>query len=47
MSGYTDKGVGEEHAIQDGTVFLQKPFTPEMLAKAVREALGRNRRGMT
>jgi len=33
MSGYTD------HTLGDGSLFLQKPFTPETLARAVRAAL--------
>ena len=33
MSGYTDSTVGE------GSLFLQKPFTPDTIARSVRAAL--------
>jgi signal transduction histidine kinase/CheY-like chemotaxis protein/HAMP domain-containing protein len=33
MSGYTD------HTVEDGSLFLQKPFTPDTIARAVRAAL--------
>jgi signal transduction histidine kinase/CheY-like chemotaxis protein len=39
MSGYTDGSVGRDGTIGAGAVFLQKPFTPESLAAAVRKAL--------
>jgi PAS domain S-box-containing protein len=40
MSGYTDDAVFRNELLEKGRVFLQKPFTPETLARKVREALG-------
>jgi CheY-like chemotaxis protein len=39
VSGYTDEVVGQSETIEDGAVFLGKPFTRRSLALAVREAL--------
>jgi hypothetical protein len=39
MSGYTGQRVGEKEILEPGSVFLQKPFTREGLARKVREAL--------
>jgi two-component system cell cycle sensor histidine kinase/response regulator CckA len=39
MSGYTDDDILRRGLTQPGTVLLQKPFTPEELARAVREVL--------
>jgi PAS domain S-box-containing protein len=38
-SGYTDETLIRQDVIKEGTVFLQKPFTPLSLAQKVREAL--------
>ena len=39
MSGYTDDEVLRRDVFQAGTWFLQKPFSPDALARKVREAL--------
>jgi FixJ family two-component response regulator len=39
MSGYTDDAM-VRHGVEEGqTAFVQKPFTPEMLARNVRVVL--------
>ena len=38
-SGYTDRALIHQGLRQPGTAFLQKPFTPETLARKVREIL--------
>ena len=39
MSGYTDDDIVRRGMLGPGTGFLEKPFTPDMLARAIRGAL--------
>jgi two-component system cell cycle sensor histidine kinase/response regulator CckA len=39
MSGYADRAVTEHRVLDPGARYLQKPFTPAVLARKVREAL--------
>ena len=39
ISGYTDKALIHQGLREAGTVFLQKPFTPDVLVRKVREVL--------
>ncbi|HEX9524004.1 MAG TPA: response regulator, partial [Reyranella sp.] len=40
LSGYTDEAILHQGLLEPGVAFLQKPFTPESLARKVREVLG-------
>jgi two-component system cell cycle sensor histidine kinase/response regulator CckA len=44
MSGYTDDSIVRHGVLQGNLAFLQKPFTPETLARRVREVLDANGR---
>jgi two-component system, cell cycle sensor histidine kinase and response regulator CckA len=39
MSGYTDDAVVRHGVLQEGIAYLQKPFTPDTLARKVRAVL--------
>ncbi|MCX6627578.1 MAG: response regulator, partial [Candidatus Solibacter sp.] len=39
MSGYTDRIMGRDGALEESVVYLQKPFTAEQLSAAVRRVL--------
>ncbi len=40
MSGYTDDAIVRHGVLQSGVAFLQKPFTPVVFARKVREVIG-------
>ena len=44
MSGYTNEVIAQHGVLEEGLVFIQKPFTIYALAGKVREALGGERR---
>ena len=39
MSGYTDAAIAQQGILPPGTAFLSKPFTPDALARKIREVL--------
>ncbi len=39
MSGYTDAVIAKQGILEPGTAFVSKPFTPDVLARKVREVL--------
>jgi len=45
MSGYTDDGVVRRTGVTPGSELLEKPFTPDGLARRVRQVLDRAREG--
>ena len=45
MSGYTEDAVVREQSLDDGTIFLQKPFTPDELKRKVAGLLAGDRDG--
>jgi two-component system, cell cycle sensor histidine kinase and response regulator CckA len=47
MSGYTDDAILRNGVIDSTIAFIQKPITPDALARKVRETLGRADRGAT
>ena len=44
MSGYSGRDLADRHTQMNGRTLLQKPFTPEALARAVRDAIDRQER---
>jgi PAS domain S-box-containing protein len=40
MSGYTDRAIRLQDRLAEGAAFIQKPFTPQLLALRLREILG-------
>jgi signal transduction histidine kinase len=43
MSGYTDQTIVHHNILEPDVAFLQKPFSPELLARKVREVLAQRR----
>jgi DNA-binding response OmpR family regulator len=44
MSGYTDDAIVHHGVMEEGAKFIQKPFSPEELARKVRAVLGLTKR---
>jgi two-component SAPR family response regulator len=47
VSGYTEKAIGHQGELDPGMAFLQKPFTPQTLARKVRKVLDAPTKRMT
>ena len=45
MSGYTDRAIRVQDRLSSEAPFIQKPFTPQMLAARIREVLGGQAKG--
>lgn len=43
MSGYSDEVIRQRQEAELGGILVQKPFTPEYLAQAIRDVLGGER----
>lgn len=39
MTGYTEDAIGHQGTLNPGTALITKPFTPDALARMVREVL--------
>ena len=39
MSGYTDEAIVQHGVLNEGVAFIEKPFTPEVLLRRLREVL--------
>jgi two-component system cell cycle sensor histidine kinase/response regulator CckA len=44
LSGYTDEAIAHHGVLQAGIELLHKPFTPDALARRVREVLDKQAR---